>query len=162
MHLSINTSCSTGAQQCRAKYSGIHCRWSLGHFPGGFSLPQAAGRHLEWLCAGFPPQHPPVAAELHPDTPACTCLGCTPEEIVEKICNHHYWDPLGEDCPDDLRKIIERCRAFEPSQRPSAEGKCPGHLLHRPFASFYQLLQQAVCPLFPTRICLALSFGILP
>uniref|UniRef100_A0A8C3EJN2 Mixed lineage kinase domain-like protein n=1 Tax=Corvus moneduloides TaxID=1196302 RepID=A0A8C3EJN2_CORMO len=69
-------------------------------------------------------------SELHPDTPACTCcLGCTSEEIVEKICNHHYWDPLGEDCPDDLRKIIEQCRAFEPSQRPSAEGKCPGHLL---------------------------------
>uniref|UniRef100_A0A8C3EK26 Uncharacterized protein n=1 Tax=Corvus moneduloides TaxID=1196302 RepID=A0A8C3EK26_CORMO len=90
-------------------------------------------------------------SELHPDTPACTCcLGCTSEEIVEKICNHHYWDPLGEDCPDDLRKIIEQCRAFEPSQRPSAEGKCPGHLLHRSFASFNQLLQQAVFPLFPT------------
>uniref|UniRef100_A0A8C0UYD7 Mixed lineage kinase domain like pseudokinase n=1 Tax=Cyanistes caeruleus TaxID=156563 RepID=A0A8C0UYD7_CYACU len=49
--------------------------------------------------------------------------GCTPEEIVEKICNHHYWDPLGEDCPEDLRKVIEQCRAFDPSQRPSAEGK---------------------------------------
>ncbi|XP_036246407.1 mixed lineage kinase domain-like protein [Molothrus aeneus] len=47
--------------------------------------------------------------------------GCTPEEIVEKICNHHYWDPLGEDCPEDLRKIIEQCQAFDPSQRPSAE-----------------------------------------
>ncbi|XP_023790715.1 mixed lineage kinase domain-like protein [Cyanistes caeruleus] len=47
--------------------------------------------------------------------------GCTPEEIVEKICNHHYWDPLGEDCPEDLRKVIEQCRAFDPSQRPSAE-----------------------------------------
>ncbi|KFP79396.1 Mixed lineage kinase domain-like, partial [Acanthisitta chloris] len=47
--------------------------------------------------------------------------GCTPEEIVEKICNHHYWDPVGEDCPEDLRKVIEQCRAFNPSQRPSAE-----------------------------------------
>uniref|UniRef100_A0A8C3V6G9 Mixed lineage kinase domain like pseudokinase n=1 Tax=Catharus ustulatus TaxID=91951 RepID=A0A8C3V6G9_CATUS len=68
--------------------------------------------------------HPPVAAEFHPDTPVCTCcLGCTPEEIVEKICNHNYWDPLGEDCPKELRKVIEQCRAFDPSQRPSAEGK---------------------------------------
>uniref|UniRef100_A0A8C3QEQ5 Mixed lineage kinase domain like pseudokinase n=1 Tax=Cyanoderma ruficeps TaxID=181631 RepID=A0A8C3QEQ5_9PASS len=76
-------------------------------------------------------------SEFHPDSPVCTCcLGCTAEEIVEKICNHHYWDPLGEDCPEDLRKVIERCRAFDPSQRPSAEGKCPGHPLHRPFASF--------------------------
>uniref|UniRef100_A0A8C3QET6 Mixed lineage kinase domain like pseudokinase n=1 Tax=Cyanoderma ruficeps TaxID=181631 RepID=A0A8C3QET6_9PASS len=63
-------------------------------------------------------------SEFHPDSPVCTCcLGCTAEEIVEKICNHHYWDPLGEDCPEDLRKVIERCRAFDPSQRPSAEGK---------------------------------------
>uniref|UniRef100_A0A8C3MC99 Uncharacterized protein n=1 Tax=Geospiza parvula TaxID=87175 RepID=A0A8C3MC99_GEOPR len=45
-----------------------------------------------------------------------------------KICNHHYWDPLGEDCPEDLRKIIEQCQAFDPSQRPSAEGELsPAH-----------------------------------
>ncbi|KFP06199.1 Mixed lineage kinase domain-like, partial [Calypte anna] len=47
--------------------------------------------------------------------------GCTPQELREKICSHHYQDPVGEDCPAELRKIIERCRAFEPSQRPSAE-----------------------------------------
>ncbi|NXC35378.1 MLKL protein, partial [Campylorhamphus procurvoides] len=47
--------------------------------------------------------------------------GCTPEEIVEKICNHHCWNPLGEDCPEVLRKVIEQCLAFDPSQRPSAE-----------------------------------------
>uniref|UniRef100_A0A8C3V4H5 Mixed lineage kinase domain like pseudokinase n=1 Tax=Catharus ustulatus TaxID=91951 RepID=A0A8C3V4H5_CATUS len=87
-------------------------------------------------------------SEFHPDTPVCTCcLGCTPEEIVEKICNHNYWDPLGEDCPKELRKVIEQCRAFDPSQRPSAEGKCP----------FNQLLQQVLCP-----VCLTLCFGILP
>lgn len=62
------------------------------------------------------------------------CLGCTPQEIVEKICNHHYRDPVGEDCPADLRKVIDQCRAFDPSQRPSAEGKCPGHLLLAPQA----------------------------
>uniref|UniRef100_A0A8C0BDX9 Mixed lineage kinase domain like pseudokinase n=1 Tax=Buteo japonicus TaxID=224669 RepID=A0A8C0BDX9_9AVES len=51
---------------------------------------------------------------------AC-CLGCTPQEIMEKICNHHYQAPVGEDCPEDLRKVIDQCRAFDPSQRPSAE-----------------------------------------
>ncbi|PKU32125.1 mixed lineage kinase domain-like protein [Limosa lapponica baueri] len=48
--------------------------------------------------------------------------GCTPQEIMEKICDHHYRDPVGEDCPEVLRKIIDQCRAFDPSQRPSAEG----------------------------------------
>ncbi|NXD15453.1 MLKL protein, partial [Nothocercus nigrocapillus] len=47
--------------------------------------------------------------------------GCTPQEIREKICEHHYREPLGEDCPQELRKIIDQCRAFDPSQRPSAE-----------------------------------------
>ncbi|XP_027554090.1 mixed lineage kinase domain-like protein [Neopelma chrysocephalum] len=47
--------------------------------------------------------------------------GCTPEEIVEKVCNHQYWDPVGEDCPADLRRVIDQCRAWDPSQRPSAE-----------------------------------------
>ncbi|NWT46037.1 MLKL protein, partial [Chroicocephalus maculipennis] len=47
--------------------------------------------------------------------------GRTPQEIMEKICDHHYRDPVGEDCPEDLRKVIDRCRAFDPSQRPSAE-----------------------------------------
>ncbi|NXL46301.1 MLKL protein, partial [Podilymbus podiceps] len=47
--------------------------------------------------------------------------GCTPEEIIEKICNHHYRDPVGEDCPADLRKVIDQCRALDPSERPSAE-----------------------------------------
>ncbi|XP_009583474.1 PREDICTED: mixed lineage kinase domain-like protein [Fulmarus glacialis] len=47
--------------------------------------------------------------------------GCTPQEIIEKVCNRHYRDPVGEDCPADLRKVIDQCRAFDPSQRPSAE-----------------------------------------
>uniref|UniRef100_A0A8C3J8X6 Mixed lineage kinase domain like pseudokinase n=1 Tax=Calidris pygmaea TaxID=425635 RepID=A0A8C3J8X6_9CHAR len=47
--------------------------------------------------------------------------GCTPQEIIEKICDHHYRDPVGEDCPEALRKIIDHCRAFDPSERPSAE-----------------------------------------
>uniref|UniRef100_A0A672TKD7 Mixed lineage kinase domain like pseudokinase n=1 Tax=Strigops habroptila TaxID=2489341 RepID=A0A672TKD7_STRHB len=41
-------------------------------------------------------------------------------------------EPVGDDCPKDLQKVINQCRAFDPSQRPSAEGKCPAYLLHRP------------------------------
>uniref|UniRef100_A0A8D2QGC7 Protein kinase domain-containing protein n=1 Tax=Zonotrichia albicollis TaxID=44394 RepID=A0A8D2QGC7_ZONAL len=101
-------------------------------------------------------------SELHPDAPVgISCLGCTPGEIVEKICNHQYWDPLGEDCPEDLRKIIEQCQACDPSQRPSAEGECPIHLLHRPLHP--SSAASAGClPLISQRICLALCFGILP
>ncbi|XP_065704476.1 mixed lineage kinase domain-like protein [Patagioenas fasciata] len=47
--------------------------------------------------------------------------GCTPQEIMEKICSHHYQDPVGRDCPAELREVIDQCRAFDPSQRPSAE-----------------------------------------
>ncbi|NXW57976.1 MLKL protein, partial [Eurystomus gularis] len=47
--------------------------------------------------------------------------GCTPQEIVEKVLSHHYRDPVGEDCPEELRRVIDQCRAFDPSQRPSAE-----------------------------------------
>ncbi|KAM8983712.1 mixed lineage kinase domain-like protein [Ara ararauna] len=47
--------------------------------------------------------------------------GCTPQEIMEKICNHQYQEPVGDNCPEDLRKVIDQCRAFDPSKRPSAE-----------------------------------------
>ncbi|KFO82825.1 Mixed lineage kinase domain-like, partial [Cuculus canorus] len=47
--------------------------------------------------------------------------GCTPQEITEKVCRHHHQDPVGEDCPADLREVIDQCRACDPSQRPSAE-----------------------------------------
>ncbi|NXX95729.1 MLKL protein, partial [Centropus bengalensis] len=47
--------------------------------------------------------------------------GCTPQEIAETVCSRRHQDPLGEDCPADLREVIDQCRAFEPSQRPSAE-----------------------------------------
>uniref|UniRef100_A0A7M4E264 Protein kinase domain-containing protein n=1 Tax=Crocodylus porosus TaxID=8502 RepID=A0A7M4E264_CROPO len=39
----------------------------------------------------------------------------------------HYQDPLGEGCPSKLEEIINQCRAFEPSQRPSAEGRLNFH-----------------------------------
>uniref|UniRef100_A0A672TI77 Mixed lineage kinase domain like pseudokinase n=1 Tax=Strigops habroptila TaxID=2489341 RepID=A0A672TI77_STRHB len=62
--------------------------------------------------------------------------GCTPQEIIEKICNCQYQEPVGDDCPKDLQKVINQCRAFDPSQRPSraprpasplTETACPIH-----------------------------------
>uniref|UniRef100_A0A8B9TRA0 Mixed lineage kinase domain like pseudokinase n=1 Tax=Anas platyrhynchos TaxID=8839 RepID=A0A8B9TRA0_ANAPL len=36
----------------------------------------------------------------------------------DKICDHQYQDPVGDDCPEELRKIIDECRAFDPSHAP--------------------------------------------
>ncbi|OXB54291.1 hypothetical protein ASZ78_002918 [Callipepla squamata] len=47
--------------------------------------------------------------------------GCSLQEIRDKICDHRYQDPVGEDCPEELEKVINQCRAFDPFQRPSAE-----------------------------------------
>ncbi|NXI71656.1 MLKL protein, partial [Anseranas semipalmata] len=47
--------------------------------------------------------------------------GCSLQEIRDKICDHQYQDPVGEDCPEELRKVIDQCRAFDPSLRPCAE-----------------------------------------
>uniref|UniRef100_A0A8D0HLT0 Protein kinase domain-containing protein n=1 Tax=Sphenodon punctatus TaxID=8508 RepID=A0A8D0HLT0_SPHPU len=49
--------------------------------------------------------------------------GCTSQEIYQKVCEQHYQDPLGEDCPSDLRDIISQCRDYQPSNRPTTEGK---------------------------------------
>ena len=48
-------------------------------------------------------------------------LGCPLQEIRDKICEHRYQEPVGEDCPEELEKVINQCRAFDPFQRPSAE-----------------------------------------
>lgn len=68
---------------------------------------------------------------------------------MEKICSHHYQDPVGRDCPAELREVIDQCRAFDPSQRPSAEGKCPGHLLHRPLRPLISCFKGKFAPYFP-------------
>ncbi|XP_044290260.1 mixed lineage kinase domain-like protein [Varanus komodoensis] len=47
--------------------------------------------------------------------------GCTSVEIYEKVYKQRYQEPLGEGCPSYLRDIINLCRDFEPSKRPSAE-----------------------------------------
>uniref|UniRef100_A0A8C4Y8X4 Mixed lineage kinase domain like pseudokinase n=1 Tax=Gopherus evgoodei TaxID=1825980 RepID=A0A8C4Y8X4_9SAUR len=50
--------------------------------------------------------------------------GCSSQEIYQKVYEQRYQAPVGEDCPSHLRDVINQCRAFEPSQRPSAEGLC--------------------------------------
>uniref|UniRef100_A0A8C3TAP2 Mixed lineage kinase domain like pseudokinase n=1 Tax=Chelydra serpentina TaxID=8475 RepID=A0A8C3TAP2_CHESE len=47
--------------------------------------------------------------------------GCTSQEIYQKVYEQRYQAPVGEDCPSHLQDVINQCRAFEPSQRPSAE-----------------------------------------
>ncbi|XP_030437999.1 mixed lineage kinase domain-like protein isoform X1 [Gopherus evgoodei] len=47
--------------------------------------------------------------------------GCSSQEIYQKVYEQRYQAPVGEDCPSHLRDVINQCRAFEPSQRPSAE-----------------------------------------
>ncbi|XP_067386243.1 mixed lineage kinase domain-like protein [Emydura macquarii macquarii] len=47
--------------------------------------------------------------------------GCTSQQIYQKVYEQRYQAPVEEECPSDLREVINLCRAFEPSQRPSAE-----------------------------------------
>ncbi|XP_003229262.2 mixed lineage kinase domain-like protein [Anolis carolinensis] len=47
--------------------------------------------------------------------------GCTSAEICKKVLELKCQEPLGDDCPSDLAEVINQCRAFEPSKRPSAE-----------------------------------------
>ncbi|XP_053127337.1 mixed lineage kinase domain-like protein [Hemicordylus capensis] len=47
--------------------------------------------------------------------------GCTAQEIQEKVCEQRYQEPLGKDCPDALQDIINQCRNYDPSMRPSSK-----------------------------------------
>ncbi|XP_078526480.1 mixed lineage kinase domain-like protein isoform X2 [Lissotriton helveticus] len=46
--------------------------------------------------------------------------GFTPEMILEKVGSEKYQEPLPSDCPSDLQELIDSCRAYDPTQRPSA------------------------------------------
>ncbi|XP_061450142.1 mixed lineage kinase domain-like protein [Rhineura floridana] len=46
--------------------------------------------------------------------------GCTSKEIRDRVCNKEQ-EPLGDDCPSYLRDVINQCRDFNPSRRPTAE-----------------------------------------
>ncbi|XP_048371781.1 mixed lineage kinase domain-like protein [Sphaerodactylus townsendi] len=47
--------------------------------------------------------------------------GCTSQEIYQKVCKEGYQEPLGKDCPAGLLEVINLCRSYQPSKRPSAE-----------------------------------------
>ncbi|XP_059523462.1 mixed lineage kinase domain-like protein isoform X2 [Myotis daubentonii] len=45
--------------------------------------------------------------------------GCDSGKIRQLVAKDKHQEPLGEDCPSQLQEIIDSCRAFEPSRRPS-------------------------------------------
>ncbi|XP_076772013.1 mixed lineage kinase domain-like protein isoform X2 [Arvicanthis niloticus] len=49
--------------------------------------------------------------------------GCDSKKIYELVVEEKKQEPLGQDCPELLREIINECRAQEPSQRPSLDGR---------------------------------------
>lgn len=44
--------------------------------------------------------------------------GCDSNMIHKLVAVDQHQEPLGEDCPPQLQKVIDDCRAFEPSRRP--------------------------------------------
>ncbi|KAM3829228.1 mixed lineage kinase domain-like protein [Vipera latastei] len=47
--------------------------------------------------------------------------GCNSQEIYQKVYKEKIQEPLGEDCPSYLQKIINQCRSYDPSKRPTTE-----------------------------------------
>lgn len=47
--------------------------------------------------------------------------GLNSDEIYELVAVKQQQQPLGEDCPSELREIIDECRAHDPSVRPSVD-----------------------------------------
>ncbi|XP_013359316.1 PREDICTED: mixed lineage kinase domain-like protein [Chinchilla lanigera] len=47
--------------------------------------------------------------------------GCNSKEIYQLVFEKQQQEPLGEDCCPLLQEIIDECRAYEPSARPSVE-----------------------------------------
>lgn len=48
--------------------------------------------------------------------------GCDSNMIYKLVAEGRKQEPVGEDCPELLRKIIDECRAHEPSERPFVDG----------------------------------------
>lgn len=47
--------------------------------------------------------------------------GCGSKEIHQLVVENRHQEPLGEDCPPQLQEVIDDCRAWDPSWRPSVE-----------------------------------------
>ncbi|MBZ3870063.1 E3 ubiquitin-protein ligase RFWD3 [Sciurus carolinensis] len=54
-------------------------------------------------------------------TPFVVPLGYNSKMIHRQVTVDRQQEPLGEDCPSELQEIIDECRAYEPSRRPSVE-----------------------------------------
>lgn len=49
--------------------------------------------------------------------------GLKSHEIYQKVYKEKFQEPLPDDCPEALKKLINVCRAYDSFQRPSAGGK---------------------------------------
>ncbi|XP_036919528.1 mixed lineage kinase domain-like protein isoform X2 [Sturnira hondurensis] len=58
--------------------------------------------------------------------------GCDSKKIYQLVAVSRYQEPLGEECPLELQKIIDDCRAYEPSRRP-----CVSEILEK-LSNFYK------------------------
>lgn len=47
--------------------------------------------------------------------------GCDRKKIYELVAEGQKQEPVGEDCPELLKEIIDESRAYEPAQRPSVD-----------------------------------------
>jgi protein kinase domain-containing protein len=47
---------------------------------------------------------------------------CDNKKIYQLVVAERHQEPVGEDCPLGLQDIIDECRAYEPSGRPSVDG----------------------------------------
>ncbi|KAL1785091.1 mixed lineage kinase domain [Sigmodon hispidus] len=48
--------------------------------------------------------------------------GCDSRKIYKLVVEDQQQEPVGKDCPKLLQEIIDECRAYEPSWRPSVDG----------------------------------------
>ncbi|XP_071776827.1 mixed lineage kinase domain-like protein [Centroberyx gerrardi] len=46
--------------------------------------------------------------------------GCSGQQILQKVCQDRFQEPLPADCPESLGQLIDACRAFDCFQRLSA------------------------------------------
>lgn len=61
-----------------------------------------------------------IATRRHPFEDPVTKVKWTNKEILQKVGKDKEVEPLPKDCPKDLGKMIDACRAFDGFHRPSA------------------------------------------
>lgn len=58
---------------------------------------------------------------------------------------NHYQEPLGEDCPLELQEIIVDCRAYEPSRRPSVNGRVLSGIKSMSHTCYFTFVKDFLC-----------------